>query len=151
MPHIDVRRATPNDFEAVIELLRLMHREAPAGSYDDGRVRETVQQVLGTGWIFVTEIRGVLAGTLALQCLQWWWSTDWHLTDRWLFVHPDHRNAPHARLLIARAKRLAAEGGVPLAMGLFSDRRLPGKVGMMQRELGAPVGALFLFNPPKGS
>ena len=147
MPTIKVRRAGPADAEAVVGLLRRMHDEAPAGALDIGRVRATVADCLANGWVFVSEQSGMLGGTMALRCSQWWWSSDWHLGDQWLFVHPEHRRAPHARLLLRRARALAQEHAVPLVVGLFSDRRLPGKIGMMQRELGAPSGAVFLLLP----
>ena len=150
MPHITVRRAGPADEPAIVRMLCVMHQEAPAGSLDENRVRATVADILANGWVYVSEMGGEIGGTMALRCSQWWWSTDWYLGDQWLFVAPAHRRAPHAKMLLRRARQLAADNNVPLVVGLFSDRRLPGKIGMMQRELGAPSGAVFLVQPGKG-
>ncbi len=144
MPTITVRRAGPADAPVVLELLQAMHREAPAGSLDVGKVRAVIDDCIQSGWVFLSEQSGAIGGTMALRCLQWWWSADYYLSDQWLFVHPAHRKAPHARMLLRAAKVLAAKHRVPLAVGLFSDRRLPGKAGLLQRELGEPVGATFL-------
>lgn len=151
MPHIAVRRAGPADAEAVWQVLRRMHEEAPAGSLDEARAKAVIGDCLASACVLLSEQGGVIGGTIALRPTQWWWSSDWYLADQWLFVHPDHRRAPHGRLLLRAARAMAQQAGVPLVVGLFSDRRLPGKIGMLQRELGAPSGAVFLLQPSKGA
>lgn len=141
------RRATSDDIPAVLALLHLMHREAPHGALSEARVRDAVDACMGSGAVILSCTAGEPVGTLGLHLRQPWWSEDWEVADTWLFVHPAHRRAPHARLLLGIAKDFARGMGLPLVMGVFSTKRTAPKLRLFERILGAPAGGIFLVEP----
>lgn len=137
------RRADPDDIPAVMDLLRLMHREAPYGALSETRVRSTVDACMSSGAVILSCAKGVPVATLGLQVRQPWWSDEWEIADNFLFVHPDHRRGPHARLLLKVAVDFARDARLPLVMGVFSTRRTAPKLRLFERVLGAPAGGIF--------
>ena len=165
---VAVRHATPADFAAIEAMLIEMHAEqARIGSLSLPKVRACIEECLDRGTILLTLAPGTLApvGCCGLVLAQYWFSEDWHLTDRFLFVHPQHRRRPHARALLRAAvefrRKLAQpdEAGapprrLPLVMATFSEpgpgrvrgsaaHRVRGKASLYERVLGAPCGAVW--------
>lgn len=142
------RFARADDMEAVRDLLALMHREAPVGAWCEAAVREHLGAVMRDGCVVLSLAGdGSPVGTLGLSPQQFWWSQDWSLQERWVFVHPQHRRAPHARALLVAARDAAISLSIPLVAGVFSDRRADAKVRLFSRVLGQPIGATFLVRP----
>lgn len=127
-----------------MELLRLAHREAPTGKWVEGRVRQAIAECLETGAVILSLSHGKPVGALGLIISRMWWSDDPLLQERFVFVHPAHRRAPHARTLLQTAKDTAADMGLPLLIGVLSNIRAAGKARLFQRVFGAPAGASFL-------
>lgn len=127
----------------ITELLCLMHAEGYPGGFSAEKVRSSLADLMGSGVVLVTKDSGKIVGTVGLEPAQFPWSEDWHLADRFFFVHPEHRRTPHARTLLAEAKRIAAHSRVPLHMGIFGKDRLDTKIKLFRRILGAPYGAIF--------
>jgi hypothetical protein len=80
----------------VLGLLRLAHREVPRGRFVEDRVREMIARCLANGAIMLSLSHGEPVGTLGMTSKRWWWSDEPVLQERWVFVHPEHRRAPHA-------------------------------------------------------
>lgn len=140
---ITVRRGTPEDLPALLVLGELMHREVHFGAYSAPKVQAMIEEVLLRGVVLCTEdASGALAGTCGLIPEQAWWSEDWQLSDRWLFVRPECRREGHAGVLLRAALNTARLLKLPLLMAHIGSRA-QGKARLLQRVLGEPVGAIF--------
>lgn len=139
-----IRRATADDADALMGLLVEMHREAPFGSFSAEKVADAVAQVMDRGIVFLSLHHDRPVATCGLEVTQPWWSSDWQVAERWVFVHPEHRRAPHARGLLRAAKGWAAQMQLPAVFGVFTGTRVEPKVRLFSRELGDPVGAIFM-------
>lgn len=139
-----LRAASVTDEDAIVDLLRIMHREAPAGTWSETKVRTAVRDCLATGAVILSLSNEVPVGTLGLCAASWWWSDDAILQEKWVFVHPQHRRAPHARALLEMARSIAKGARLPLLAGVTSGIRTEGKVKLFIRTFGAPIGASFL-------
>lgn len=139
-----LRTASAEDTDAVLNLLRLMRREIDDGPFEEDLVRAMIGECLTRGAIILSLSHGEPVGTLGLSTASFWWSKELFLQDRWTFVHPQHRRAPHARALLEAAKQTAKVAGMPLLMGVMGNIRTAGKVKLFSRIFGAPVGASFL-------
>jgi GNAT superfamily N-acetyltransferase len=147
MIHINVRAATADDRVAVLALLRALHAETPHAALSEGRLREGWDEALSIGVIIVSEQHpGRPVGTVALVPESPWFSDEVFLCDRWMYVHPEYRHSPHARLLLRSCRRLAAEQAIPLHMSVagYGDRTA-GKIRLFSRELGPPCGATWVI------
>jgi GNAT superfamily N-acetyltransferase len=141
-----LRTATAGDTEAVMDLLRLAHREAPTGRWAEARAREALAECLDprTGAVLLSLSHGVPVAALGIVISRMWWSDDPILQERFAFVHPQHRRAPHARTLLEAARSTVQDAGMPLLIGVLSNIRAAGKVRLYERVFGAPAGATFL-------
>lgn len=131
----------------ILDLLRVMHREAPAGAWSEAKVRDAIHGCLTTGAVILSLSNGNPVATLGLCTGEWWWSDEPILQERWVFVHPQHRRAPHARALLDMARTIANAAHLPLLSGVTSGVRTAGKVRLFMRAFGSPIGASFLVNP----
>lgn len=147
-PEVTIEKLHPRDergYECLVQLLTMLHTETPHAPLDLGKLREGIRRVLDTGVVFVSvtpERR--LAGSLGLIIDSPWFSREQWLTDHWLFVHPDCRRTPHARMLVRTAKALAEDWKMPLHMAVTGyGGRIAGKIRLFARELGEPNGAIW--------
>lgn len=144
-----IRRAGPDDVEALLALGREMVGEVHFGAWSERKVREMIEACLAGGVVFVSVAEdGSLTGTVGLIAEQPWWSEDWQLADRWVFVRPEFRRTGHARALLRTARLFARDVGLPLLMA-HVGQRARGKMRLFQREFGDPMGAIF-FVPVGG-
>lgn len=127
----------------IVELLRLMHAEGYPGTFSETKVQSSLADLMVSGVVLVTKSGGRIVGTVGLEPSQFPWSDDWHLADRFFYVHPDHRRSAHARTLLTEAKKIAKEAGIPLRMGIFGKDRLDAKIKLFRRIMGEPYGAIF--------
>jgi len=148
---IPMRKATMDDLPALLGIGRLMHREIHYGSYAAGRVEEMIRHAIAHGIVLVSlSPEGDVVGTVGLVAEQPWWSEDWQLSDRWIFVHPLYRTHGHAAALVRAARAAADTLGLPLLMAHIGTRA-KGKTRLLTRELGEPVGAVFFVLPRVGA
>ena len=149
-----VRLAMPADEPELIALLRMMHREGGMRGLDIDCVKATFAKAFTRrgGILAVIGDSGQIKGALFLLISRMWYTSENHLEDLFLFVHPDHRRSDCARQLVEYAKKcsddISREMGakVPLLMGVFSAKRTAAKVHLYRRWLGFPVGAVFVHN-----
>ena len=128
-------------------LLHVAHREAPFGRWVEKRARDAVHDCLTRGIVVLSLSHGEPVGSIGLRPTTFWWSDEPVLQDRWVFVHPQHRRAPHAKALLSVARETALGAGLPLLVGVTSGIRTAGKTRLFMSEFGAPIGASFFVRP----
>lgn len=144
---VKIRAATIADVPALLEIGALMHREVHYGAFVPAKVQVMIEACLARGIVLVSlSDDGVIVGTVGLICEQPWWSEEWQLEDRWVFVHPEFRRTGHARALLRAARGAAIQVGLPLLVA-HVGQRAKGKLRLFQREFGEPVGAIFFVRP----
>lgn len=141
-----VRLATIDDCQDILALCHMLFEENGFASLNEHKVMMTIAQgvTLDGGMIGVIGAPGALEGVISLSFDGLWYTDDIHLSERYNFVHPDHRKSGHAKALIEFAKRSAAELGVPLIIGVISNERTEAKIRLYRRQLGEMAGAFFI-------
>lgn len=93
-----------------------------------------------------------IEGAVLLRISQLWYSDDWILEEKAIFVDPEYRSAKggRARKLCEFSKRVADELNIPLLIGVLSNTRTEAKVRLYERQFGPPAGAFFLYNAHTG-
>lgn len=148
-----VRLATPADEARLYALLIELYRDNGFGvSMSPQKVADHIRA--GTdgkgGVIGVVDAGETIVASVGLFLAQLWFTDDWCLYERWLFVHPRYRQAGLADALFefAERHRLAMEKGIgsafPLFTGPTSLNRLPAKMRMWRRH-GRQIGAQFVM------
>jgi len=151
--HDGVTAAGPRDEDEIFEMLLGLHEENGLFSVDEERTRAFIRTAITPGGGIVGVIRGAdgkLEASVGMTLDQWWYTSDWCLSERWVYVVPAARKRSfadkHASRLIDYAKWAAEQLGVPLQMGILSTTRTAAKEKMYGRKL-TPVGALFMWSP----
>jgi hypothetical protein len=95
---------------------------------------------------------GRIEGVIYLTIGEMWYSDEVVVEERAIFIHPDYRSAKggRARKLCEFGKKLATDLDHPMLIGVLSNERTEGKVGMYTRVFGKPSGAFFLYNARTG-
>lgn len=147
-----VRAARAEDEEAIYNLLLLLHAENGLFSVDENKSRQMIRY--GTeakgGFIGVIEGPNGIEGCVVLILTTFWYTTDFHLEELCLFVHPDKRRTTHAKRLVEFAKwtsrRLTELSGmpVPLLIGILTTHKLEPKMRLYQRQV-RQIGATFQY------
>ena len=145
---MSVRIATRDDREEIFRLLQMLHEENGIYSMDEGAVYEMMDRAFDRkgGIIGVIGGAGDIQGVIFLLISRHWYTRDNHLEELLNFVRPDCRRSAHAKTLIEFAKSCAKEIGIPLVIGVITNKRVVEKVRLYRRSLGWPSGAFFVFN-----
>lgn len=154
VPEPAVRLATEADEEALMAHIRIGYADNGFGTFSERRVQEYIRHATrGQGGII-----GVIDGPSGFEasiCLfldQFFYSEDWILRERWIFVHPDHRKKKHFDRLIDYARACQAkmsEGGpfMPLVCGIATKTRVMAKIKLWSTKFPV-VGANFAWTNP---
>lgn len=144
-----MRVAEPSDFQALCDLLRLMHAEIGVLKVDEPKALETVRAVVQSRLCFVCETDGQIVASLGLTFAEpFWYSKDQGLIDRWFFIHPEHRHATHASDLVVTAKKAARIAQVPLWLGISSTKKTVRKMLFLEKYMSV-FGGIFFYMPEK--
>lgn len=141
-----VSAALPEDEDSIFQMLLGLHEENGIFQVDEGRVRSFIREATEHRGGVIGVIRGDsgLEASVGMTLDQWWYTTDWCLSERWLYVLPEFRRENHARRLVDYAKHCAATLTVPLQMGIMSTQRTAAKERLYARQL-TPIGGLFMW------
>ena len=160
-----VRMATMADEEAIIAMLRLMHKEAGMRDYNnepfplcEEKMRASVQRAIIPRRNDPSAIQlccGVIGtssqieASICLGVASDWYSDTQYIGDMWNYVSPQfRRHTRHARTLIAFAKTLADTLHMSLRLANVGVERIEAKDRFLARELGAkPIGQHFVYHP----
>ena len=148
----DVRLATPDDMQAVYDLMMLAHEECGEHKVSPEKVLQKIALATHRQASLIGVVGPVgerfLKGYVLLIIEPVWYSDDYQLLEVSNFVHPDHRRSDYAKQLIVFSKRCAENLSLDLTMGVYSNERTEAKVRLYRRQL-PPVGAFFCYKPNK--
>lgn len=142
----DVRLATRDDEDQIVQLLHVMHAENALLPLNETCAKKFFARAFDKqgGIIGVIGDPGDIRAILYLLITKWWYTDCYHLEEIFNFVRPDVRRSNHARTLIGFAKQCSDELKLPLVIGVLTNSRMEGKVRLYRRELGIPAGAFFV-------
>jgi GNAT superfamily N-acetyltransferase len=145
-----VRIATRADEGEIMLLLHLMHGECGMLSLDEDCARETFNLSFDRkgGIIGVIGEPKNIKAMICLLITRFWYTKENHLEELFNYVRPDARESDHAKTLIAFAKECAEKIGIPLVIGVLTNKQMAPKVRLYRRILGTPAGAFFVHNRP---
>lgn len=152
---VHVRTGTVDDIHGMMELARLGGAENGLVRPDPGKMLNEIYPALARDYGIVGiigEAGQPLEGCVILRVCQLWYSQDWVLEERAVFVRPDLRLAKGARALklCEFSKKAAEDLGIPLMIGVLSNQRTAGKIKLYTRIFGEPAGAYWLHNGKTG-
>lgn len=146
-----VRLGTPADLDLVM-------KAAVEAIAEIGLVDPEPERLLGDIWPALNQDRGLIGiickpngepeGGVLLRIGKMWYSNQDVLEERVIFVLPEFRALKPSRAieLLKFSKKAAENLGLPLLIGVMSTVRTEAKVRMYERQLGKPMGAVFLYN-----
>jgi len=157
-----VRLADREEEEELMIMCREIHAENGLVSMDEDRVRAMLHRAFDKqgGIIGVIGEPGSLEAIIMIVMTNFWSSNDTHLEELFSYVRRPFRtrrlnkanefkviHKPHAEALIHFAKDCSDRIGVPLVIGIITNKRMAGKVRLYRSVLGYPAGAYFVINP----
>ena len=152
---LKIRLGTPEDESAMLDLaLRAWEENGIKGVNPEkmlGMIKPALYLWQGLVGI-IGEPKKKIEGAVLLRTSQMWYSDEWMLEEKAIFVDPEFRSAKggRARKLCEFSKKVADDLGVPLIIGVLSNHRTEAKVRLYERQFGPPAGAFFLYNVQTG-
>jgi GNAT superfamily N-acetyltransferase len=147
---VGLRGAVPRDEQELFELLLMLHSENGIFSVNHEKVRKGIRYATqGQGGIIYVNMGPRIVATLGLGITMDWYSDDEYFSERWNFVHPEHRRTNYARMLLEQAKWVSdyfSRNGkkMPVQVGINSCERTEAKVRLYARHMPC-VGAYFMY------
>lgn len=144
----EVRIATRQDEQEIMQLLQVMHAENGMMPLDEECSSEFFGRAFDRkgGIIGVIGPPGDIKGMIYLLITRFWYTKANHLEECFNFVRPDMRRGGTAVALINFAKKCADEIKIPLLIGVLTNNRMEGKVRLYRRAMGSlPAGAFFVY------
>lgn len=156
----NVRVASEEDTEAVLELVMMELREAPSlvAPINEKRVVEQLVPGLGRQGAIIGVIDGPdgrPVATIGIYLQRWWWSEAMYYQDQFCYVHPDHRNGNHYAEDLIQFSKWAADymtGKMGyrfyVLLGLIGMSRIRQKVRFFARHV-TQAGGFFIYPWPR--
>lgn len=155
-----VRQATPDDYEEIWKLLRLLHKENGTFSISKPKVDWILQRVIFPelippddtglrGYLGVIGPQGALEAFILIIIASYWYTDELHLEEIFTFVHPNYRRTKHAQALLNYSKKMSDVIGIPLLIGVVSNKRTEAKVRLYRKHF-PEAGSFFLYNATTG-
>ena len=148
---VTVIGATMADLPEVMELCRALNKENGIFDMDDDCTEQTLKRALRggsnqEGILGVIREDSKIVAMIMLVCTHYWYTQKFHIEELFSYVAPEHRRSSYADALIRFAMHSAEQLGIPLMIGVITNRQLEPKVRLYRRRLGMPAGAFFLWN-----
>ncbi len=143
----EVRIATRDDANEIIQLLHVMHFENGMMPLDEECSMEFFDRAFNRkgGIIGVIGPPGDIKAMIYLLLTRFWYTKVSHIEECFNFIRPDSRKSDYAKILIKFAQKCSDEIKVPLLIGVLANNRMEGKVRLYRRILGTPAGAFFVY------
>ena len=150
-----VRLGTQEDMHEVMALMKLATEE-------NAFIEPSMEKIAIATWGCLTRQNGLagiatadgvgIHGFIMITVGENIYSDKKFLEERVVFVHPEWRSMRYAlgKKLVNFGKRASDELGLPLLIGILSNRKTAAKVRMYRREFGEPAGAFFLYGSETG-
>jgi hypothetical protein len=151
-----VRMATAADEEPLFDLLFEMYGENAIGGHPVSRdkvmaaIRKGTRQQ-GTFIGVIDGPDGRPAASMALELTDYWYSDDWFLHERWLFVRGDSRHSRYDEALFRWADGIRRDMGQrtgqrwEIVMAFWTPARLAAKLRLWGRY-ARQVGGVFIMD-----
>lgn len=155
-----VRPAHPEDYDEIWKLFRLLYKENAVFSMSEPKLNWILQRVLYPqlipqndtglrGYIGVIGEPGNLEAFILMIIASYWYTDELHLEELATFVHPNHRRSRHAQALLNYSKKMSDAIGIPLLIGIISNKRTESKVRLYRKHF-PEAGSFFLYNAKTG-
>ncbi len=155
-----VRPATPEDYDEIWKLFRLLHQENGVFDLSEAKLDWILKRVLLPqlipqddtglrGYMGVIGPPGALEAFILMIVASYWYSDQLHLEELATFVHPNHRRSKHAHALLNYSKRMSDVINIPLLIGIVSNQRTEAKVRLYRKHF-TETGSFFLYNAKTG-
>jgi N-acetylglutamate synthase-like GNAT family acetyltransferase len=147
---LQIRLATTADMDEIMRLAFMACEDNSFLNYNPQLLAKEIWPALNQDhglFPVIGKPGGAIEGFVLLRIGTMWYSNEYCLEEKCLWVHPDHRSARggRARKLLEFTKTAADKLQLPLIIGILSDKRSEGKVKLYQRMFGDPAGAFFLY------
>lgn len=155
-PPAGVEIAKPSDETAILELLRLKHREDGAGDFPNDFLRGMVRRGIGWNRGCIGVIRGKrrIEASIGLFLASWCWPVthDYHLSDEWHFVHPQcRRGTSHGKRLTEFALWASNHLDRPLILVHIMNEQTAGKSIIFEKMFNGSFARLYLHDPARAA
>lgn len=144
-----VRLAQPSEEDDLMEMCRMLHEENGLFPMSEDRVRQVLRMAFERkgGILGVIGDTGKIEAMICMLISQIWYWDQWHLDELFSYCRPEYRKSNNSKLLINFATRCADELGLPLIIGIVSNKRTAAKIRLYESTLGLkPSGAFFVHN-----
>lgn len=143
-----LRPARLGDEDALYDHLIAAHADNGLAPLDPTKIRPMLCRATRERLAVIAIAPGPerIEASVCLDACPEWYSDAWQYWERWLFVHPAHRRAGHARRLLQFIQWWAQESGSPVVFGVGSSTRMAAKNRLYARY-GRAIGAMFVAGP----
>lgn len=144
---VNPRLAEPDELNDVMAMCKALHRENGQFPLNEEKLRERMEAAVNRKWGMVGVIghHHKIEALIFMTIAQFWYTDENHLEELFSYVSPQHRKTTHAKRLVEWAKETADTLGMKLLIGIISTIKTEAKVRLYRRQLGAPIGAYFLY------
>lgn len=142
-----VRVGTRADEADILALCHELHQDNGLFEMENSKVLDMLHRAYDRqgGVIGVVDGDGEIAGAIYMTISSMWYRSTEHLEELFNFVRPKYRNTKTAKALMRFAKECSDKTGLPLIIGIVTNKRLEAKVRLYRTELGLPAGAFFIY------
>ena len=144
---LTVRAASRADDADMMALCHELHEDNGLFEMEDGKVRQMLDRAYDRqgGIIGIIDGDGEIAGAIYMTISTLWYRSPEHLEELFNYVRPKYRGTKTAKALVKFAKECSDKTGLPLIIGIITNKRLEAKVRLYRQELGMPAGAFFIY------
>jgi hypothetical protein len=142
-----VRIANAGDEEEIMALCRDLHNENGLFKMDDNKVRGMLRRAFNRegGILGAIGAPGAIEALIYILIGEFWYSTQPHLEELFTYVAPQYRKSKNATDLLRFSKWCVETTGLPLVIGVLSNKRTEGKVRLYERQFSKPAGNFFFY------
>jgi L-amino acid N-acyltransferase YncA len=145
----EIRRATPSDIPAMIDIGRAMHAESSFApmDFDAETLAATLHRLMADDQfaLVAEDADGKTAGVMIGLISPSWFGRDWTASDLALYLTPEHRGGATAARMVKAFVIWAREAGAKqIRPGVSTGQ--PGALNLYAGLGFTPVGQLFCMN-----
>lgn len=118
--------ATWEDAKMILAFLAPYHASGDFPPGNPGKALQAIGEVIGTGAAIMVVKDMVILGSVGMIPGEYWYSDKPLMLDRWLYIHPLHRDGKVLRLLLAEVAHVAMIAGADAQITVNNPRRRRG-------------------------